>query len=176
MRVETEEMIMDETTAAVGLLGLVMSFLMVFVVWYVLVLVARWKVFDKAGIAGWKSLIPIYSDYCTYKISWKTTFFWILMAAGIVSGIVSNQMSSYTENGETVPMMLNLLSTAAGLAATVINLLMNIKLSEKFGHGILFGLGLTFLTPVFTMILAFGSSEYFGNPEEGLPPRRIAYL
>ena len=163
---------MDETTAAVGLLGLVMSFLMVFVVWYVLVLVARWKVFDKAGIAGWKSLIPIYSDYCTYKISWKTTFFWILMAAGIVS----NQMSSYTENGETVPMMLSLLSTAAGLAATVINLLMNIKLSEKFGHGILFGLGLTFLTPVFTMILAFGSSEYFGNPEEGLPPRRIAYL
>ena len=105
-------------------------------------------------------------------------YFWviILMAAGIVSGIVSNQMSSYTENGETVPMMLSLLSTAAGLAATVINLLMNIKLSEKFGHGILFGLGLTFLTPVFTMILAFGSSEYFGNPEEGLPPRRIAYL
>ena len=68
---------MDETTAAVGLLGLVMAFMMVWVIGYILVLVARWKVFDKAGIAGWKSLIPIYSDYCTYKISWKTTFFWI---------------------------------------------------------------------------------------------------
>ena len=56
---------MDETTAAVGLLGLVMAFMMVWVIGYILVLVARWKVFDKAGIAGWKSLIPIYSDYCT---------------------------------------------------------------------------------------------------------------
>ena len=176
MRVETEEMIMDETTAAVGLLGLVMSFMMVFVVWYVLVLVARWKVFDKAGIAGWKSLIPIYSDYCTYKISWRTTFFWIMMAAGVISGVVSGRISAFSENGDPVPMILSLLSTAAGLAITVINLIMNIKLSERFGHGILFGLGLTFLTPVFTMILAFGSSEYFGNPEEGLPPRRVAYL
>ena len=167
---------MDETTAAVGLLGLVMSFMMVWVIGYILVLVARWKVFDKAGIAGWKSLIPIYSDYCTYKISWKTTFFWILMAAGIVSGVVSSRMTAFSENGDPVPMILNLLSAAAGLTVTVINLLMNIKLSERFGHGILFGLGLTFLTPVFTMILAFGSSEYFGNPEEGLPPRRIAYL
>ena len=36
---------MDETTAAVGLLGLVMSFMMVWVIGYILVLVARWKVF-----------------------------------------------------------------------------------------------------------------------------------
>lgn len=167
---------MDETTAAVGLLGLVMSFMIVWGIWYVLVLVARWKVFDKAGIAGWKSLIPIYSDYCTYKISWRTTFFWILMAAGVVSGVISGRISAFSENGDPVPMILSLLSTAAGLAVTVINLIMNIKLSERFGHGILFGLGLTFLTPVFTMILAFGSSEYLGNPEEGLPSRRRVFV
>ena len=33
-----------------------------------------------------------------------------------------------------------------------------------------------FLTPVFTMILGFGSSDYLGNPEEGLPPRRRVYM
>ena len=38
-----------------------MSFFFIAVIWYVLCLIARWKVFDKAGIAGWKSLIPIYS-------------------------------------------------------------------------------------------------------------------
>ena len=145
---------MYETVAAMGLLGLVMSFMMGWAVWYFLTLVARWKVFDKAGIEGWKSLIPLYSDYCTYKISWQTKFYWILMAATIVSGIVSSRISGYAENGDTVPAILNALSTILGLAVMVINLLMNIKLSEKFGHGILFGLGLTFLTPVFTMRLS----------------------
>lgn len=167
---------MYETAAAMGLLGLVMSFMMGWAVWYFLTLVARWKVFDKAGIEGWKSLIPIYSDYCTYRISWQTKFYWILMAATIVSGIVSSRISGYAENGDTVPAILNALSTVLGLAVMVINLLMNIKLSEKFGHGILFGLGLIFLTPVFTMILGFGSSDYLGNPEEGLPPRRRVYM
>ena len=33
-----------------------------------------------------------------------------------------------------------------------------------------------FLTPVFTMILGFGSSDYLVNPEEGLPPRRRVYM
>ena len=103
------------------------------------------------------------------------------MAATIVSGIVSSRISGYAENGDTVPAILNALSTILGLVVMIINLLMNIKLSEKFGHGkfghgILFGLGLTFLTPVFTMILGFGSSDYLGNPEEGLPPRRRVYM
>ena len=57
------------TAAAVGIVGLIMSFFFIAVIWYVLCLISRWKVFDKAGIAGWKSLIPIYSDYCTFKIA-----------------------------------------------------------------------------------------------------------
>lgn len=32
------------------------------------------------------------------------------------------------------------------------------------------------LTPVFTMILGFGSSDYLGNPEEGLPSRVRVYM
>ena len=172
----TEEISMGETVAAMGLLGFVMSFMFFWVIWYVLVLIARWKVFDKAGIAGWKSLIPLYSDYCTYKIAWKTMFFWIFLAGGFISGIVSNQISSYRASGDAVPMLLSLVSTVLGVAVAVINLMMNLQLAQKFGHGIAFGLGLTFLTPIFTMILAFGESDYYGNPEEGLPPRRRMYM
>jgi len=169
---------MDTTTAtvgAVGLLGFLMGFMAFWAVWYILVLVSRWKVFDKAGIAGWKSLIPVYSDYCTYRIAWKGTYFWILFAIMCVSSIVSNRITGYTDDGSSVPMILTLLSSACGLAVTVINLLLNIKLSNRFGHGILFGLGLMFLTPVFTLILGLGDSRYQGNPEEGLPPQFNAY-
>lgn len=164
-----------ETYAAFGILGVVMSALAFWAAWYVIILIARWRVFEKAGIAGWKSLIPFYSDYCTYKISWKTTAFWCLFALTCVSGLLSGRISTLTENGEAVPAILSILSTIAGFVVAVINLVMNIKLAQRFGHGVLFGLGLTFLTPLFTLILGLGSSEYYGNPEEGLPPRRISY-
>ena len=153
-----------ETYAAAGILGLVMSLMTVWVGWYVLTLVARWRIFDKAGIAGWKSLIPIYSDYCTYKIAWRTSFFWAMLVLGGVAGFIANRMGVYTDAGEAVPALLTALN------------IMNVNLSKKFGHGVLYGLGLTFLTPVFTMILGLGSSEYQGNPEEGLPSRRVYYI
>ena len=57
-----------------------------------------------------------------------------------------------------------------------INLIMNIRLAARFGHGVLFGLGLTFFGPIFYMILGLGSSEFRGNPEEGLPARKILYV
>ena len=52
---------MDTVTAA-GLLGMIMSAFAAFAVWYALILAARWLLFNKAGLSGWKSLIPIYSD------------------------------------------------------------------------------------------------------------------
>ncbi len=36
-------------------------------------------------------------------------------------------------------------------------------LSENFGHGAGFTLGLFFLSPIFILILAFGDSEYIGD-------------
>ena len=92
-----------------------------------------------------------------------------------VSGFLSGQIATLSENGDAIPALISILSTAAGVAVTVINLLMNIKLAQRFGHGVLFGLGLTFLTPLFTLILGLGSSAYYGHPEEGLPSRRIFY-
>lgn len=165
---------MDTVTAA-GLLGMIMSAFAAFAVWYALILAARWLLFNKAGLSGWKSLIPFYSDYCTYKIAWNTKFFWIVTVCGIISAFVSGRVSTLTENGEAVPVIFSLLTTVTGLAVTIINLMMNINLSNKFGHGILFGLGLTFLTPVFTLILGLGSSRYLGNPEMGLKPEGGGY-
>ena len=44
-----------ETT---GLTGVVLS-----VVWYILILAAGWKMYEKANEPGWKSIIPIYNTY-----------------------------------------------------------------------------------------------------------------
>ena len=38
------------------------------ILFYILTVAAQWVVFQKAGIAGWKSIIPIYNSYCLFKM------------------------------------------------------------------------------------------------------------
>ena len=41
--------------------SLISTYSMIFVAFYVLIIVAQWKIFVKAGQEGWKALIPIYN-------------------------------------------------------------------------------------------------------------------
>ena len=56
----------------------------------ILQIIANWNIFTKAGEAGWKSLIPIYGDYVSYKIAWQTSYFWLSFILGIVASYVSS--------------------------------------------------------------------------------------
>lgn len=43
--------------------------------WYVLQVIAQWKIFTKAGEAGWKSIIPIYNMIVLLKIVGMSPWF-----------------------------------------------------------------------------------------------------
>ena len=158
-----------ETIAALGLAGAMMSLFIFLIIWHVLTMIARWKVFTKANISGWKSLIPFYSDYCTYRIAWNKSMFWVWFVALIVSSYCSGGSDSGSGLVSTLISILSFLSEAV---CFVVHVLVNIKLSQRFGHGIGFGLGLIFLGPIFTLILGLGDSKYLGNPEENIPPQQ----
>ena len=49
------------------------------------------------------------------------------------------------------------------IAALVLKIIGDNKLSKSFGHGAGFTVGLVFLNPIFKLILGFGSSKYVGN-------------
>lgn len=55
----------------------------------VLMLAAFWKVFEKAGEPGWKSLIPVYNAYLFVIISGKPGWWFILFFIPIV-GVIAN--------------------------------------------------------------------------------------
>lgn len=48
------------------------------------------------------------------------------------------------------------------VANIIVSLIVYYKLCVAFGHGVGFYLGMLFLSPIFFMILAFDSSEYYG--------------
>ncbi len=69
------------TATGAGLVAGIGLFFMVMLIlaWVVLVIIAKWKIFTKAGKDGWKSLIPIYSDYTMLQILSMEPFLCFLM-------------------------------------------------------------------------------------------------
>ena len=124
-------------------------------VWWILQIIANWNIFTRAGEAGWKSLIPIYGDYVSYKIAWQTSYFWLSFILGIVASYVSS--ANLNES-----IFLTVIATLLRIVIAVINIMYCIKLSRAFGHGIGFAIGLILLQPIFLLILGFGSDQYYG--------------
>lgn len=128
-------------------------------VFYILLVIAQWKVFTKAGEKGWKSLIPIYNLYITFKLFWETKWFWIYLGAVIVSNIILN----LTNNGNdtsTGGLLLILLSLAAAILGLVVMIKLYNRISKSFGHGVGFTIGLIFLNSIFMLILGFNKDKY----------------
>ena len=115
----------------------------------IICLVAEWKIYTKAGEAGWKCLIPFYNSYVMYRFSWNTNMFWVYLGLSIANSVFS-------------AIDLAPLAFIAAIALLVVSVISLHKLSKSFGHGVGFTLGLLFLSPIFLLILGFGSSEYVG--------------
>lgn len=139
---------------------------------FIALIVANWKVFTKAGRAGWKSLIPIYGPYVAFDIAGVKKLFPIVFIGGIVYSIVSAQfMPVYDYYGQMVQgdeTIFGLTSTAYSIVMLVIQVKYVCALARSFGKGGGFAAGLFFLSPIFVMILGLGSAQYQG--EGGVQP------
>lgn len=123
-------------------------------VWYIVLIIADWKIFVKAGEPGWKSLIPFYCAYIQYKLFWNTCFFPVFLISYLI--LFFYQLADITSLASA------LLCIGNSVVSLVLHVVSTHKMSKAFGHGIGFTLGLLFFEPIFSMILAFGDSQYQG--------------
>ena len=100
----------------------------------IIAIVAMWKIFKKAGKPGWASIIPIYNAVVMFQICGMNP--WLLLLA--------------------------IIPFVNFVTAPILSIIMNVNLAKKFGKGGGFAVGLIFLNFIFTLILAFGDSEYQG--------------
>ena len=118
---------------------------------YVLLVIAEWKIFTKAGEAGWKALIPIYNVYVFCKIIGVNFWIYVLaipFAVGLVTGIINNQ---------------DITNLATGIYSLVLDIYLSIRLGKAFGKSNGFIVGLVLLPTIFHLILGFDSSKYVGT-------------
>lgn len=51
----------------------------------VVLIVAMWRVFEKAGEAGWKAIIPLYNAYTLFRIAGRNGWGFLLMFIPVVN-------------------------------------------------------------------------------------------
>lgn len=156
--------------ATTALAGMALFVMLVCLAVVVLRIIARWRIFEKAGEKGWKALIPFYSDYIFYKIVDMTPFFWALLASSVVLGVISTIAGatttavtnnygfsfSYTSANPVVTMLSGLI----GIFGIVVNIFVAIRLAKVFKKGGGYIAGLILVPDIFLMILGFGKAKY----------------
>jgi len=148
-----ETLTQNQALAAGGILGGMLATVGIFALAiYILMVVAQWKIFTKAGEAGWKALIPIYNIYIFCRIIGINFWYFYLIPIVILS-VISAAFGSQS----------NLYTILYAVYFIFIDIFMAIKLGDAFKKGTGFKVGLVFLPNIFQLILAFGSAKYAGK-------------
>lgn len=140
----------------------------------VLLIIAGWKIFEKAGEKGWKIFIPIYNGFILFRICGIEKWFWAMLGATIFASILMGIDMPKTVVQPTSIYGLEYSTTAdlTGHTAYIIGMIISvgvalateiaiaIKLAKAFGKGAGYVLGLIFLPNIFTLILGFSSAKY----------------
>lgn len=99
-------------------------------------IVALWKIFEKAGEAGWKAIIPFYNIWVLLEVSGKPGWWMLLSFIPFVGSIVF----------------------------FVLFILAMLELAKRFGKSTLFAVvGLVLFSFIGELILAFGPAQYSGK-------------
>lgn len=153
----------NEAAIAGGVIGALMATLGIFVfviaaAWYILQVIAYWKIFTKAGKPGWHSIIPFLNTWDEIDLSWNSTIAWVAIALVIVTSVLSSPAQA--ENAST---FLKVIFYVLVIATSIITIISEYKLAKAFGKGVGFFIGLLLLNPIFKLILGFGSATYQGR-------------
>ena len=73
-------------TAAVGIGSII--YMVILLAIAVISLISMWKIFAKAGEAGWKALIPIYNMYVLFQITWGKGIYFLLMLIPLANFVI----------------------------------------------------------------------------------------
>jgi hypothetical protein len=124
------------------------AFLLVWLVVAVIMIVSMWKIFEKAGRAGWASLIPLYNTWVLAEIAGKPGW-WALV------------------------FLLAWIPVLGPIAALIVSVILSIELAKSFGKEPAYAALLILLPIVGYPMLGFGDAKYVGaGGKAGTPPAK----
>lgn len=128
------------TTAGIfaGIAAFLAAYSIIITIVSVLMIVALWKIFTKAGKPGWAAIIPVYNAVVLFQICGFNP--WLLLIA-LVPGV-------------------------GALVLAILSIICCFRLAKAFGKGTGFGFGLWILGVIFYPVLAFSDAKYVGYQKD----------
>ena len=126
---------------------------------FVLQIVSFWMLFQKADVAGWKSIIPIYSNWKMFDIVWKTKYFWFTLGLSVVYAVLMYLVQNVITTGVFF-IVLTVVRLIVLYFSCMLEFFFYRHLARSYGKGDCFVFGLFFLYPIFILILGLGSSRF----------------
>ena len=118
--------------------------------------------FQKADVAGWKSIIPIYSNWKMFDIVWKTKYFWFTLGLSVVYAVLMYLVQNVITTGVFF-IVLTVVRLIVLFFSCMLEFFFYRHLARSYGKGDCFVFGLFFLYPIFILILGLGSSRFVGK-------------
>jgi len=131
-------------------------------------MLAKWRVYQKMGFNGWKSLIPLYSDYLMfqglYGNGWRVLRLWLLpLAPTVIAPFIG---IAGANNLGVVAVLLILLIIALVLFYIKTVLWLRFDLARAFHQSKAFGWGLIFANSIFMFLLGFSGYTYHDGTKD----------
>ncbi len=121
-----------------------------------LIAAAKWRIFQKMGFEGWKSLIPFYNDYLMFKgiygNGWVVLKVWLAPVAAFAATLVLG-LVAYAGLGSIAGVLVVLAWCLALIVVISVMVKLLFGLAKSFGQSKAFGWGLLLCNPVFMIML-----------------------
>ena len=133
---------------------------------WIITVIGKWKVFEKAGKPGWAAIIPIYDMCVLYEIGDVKPVYVIFTIIGLILTSIGNVLNSIGQaRGEMVLVVssipVNLISMGFSIAGLVFTIMACVNTAKHFNKSSVYGLGLAFLSFIFFPMLGFSKTvEY----------------
>ena len=134
-------------------MGVIITFAIISILVSVLVIVAHWFIYAKAGQPGWAVLIPIYNLIVLLKIVGRPIW-WIIWFFQVLVFYILFLVSPGIPTG--------ILLFLSEVTCIVFAIIITNGLSKSFGKDAGFTVGLVLLGFIFYPILGFGKATYIG--------------
>ncbi len=120
--------------------------MVVFLILALIQIISMWIIFEKAEQPGWAAIVPYYNMWVLAEVGDKSG--WVGLGAclaGTIALVVCR----------AIPVVGCFAIPAGLIAQTVLWIVISMGVANRFGHGVLFGIGLFLLPFVFYPVLAF---------------------
>jgi hypothetical protein len=170
----------NEAGFALGLIGLMVLIwgiaMLVILVVAVIVIIAKWKLFEKAGEPGWTAIIPIYNLLQFSKIAtgdFHIGIVWLIaMGVNTVCVTIQTVFNGLATAGDgslwflsLIGLVFSLIGMVAALGGAVVGGYLNYVFTKSYGQTDLMCILSIFFTPIIFLIMAFSKDTQYIGPQ-----------